>query len=677
VVNLGLLPLGLLPGASDPTGSVAQSQIVNTGDIHITVPGVNNNGLVDSSLGNIASGDYRPGNQMLEPNQSNLSVLLPDATGATQDNPGPTTYTDFPFLDMDPDSSNFVNTDPLVVDLAGNGISLSNWISNDVYFQSNVVFNPATGQAVSDGALHHTSWVNPANGIVVLPVNGQVTDITQTLSEYFKGGHYDASTGHYAPWTDGLAALTSLAVVGATVFSAATSLTDPATGQSYWSELRIWQDSNQDGIAQSSELQSLNALGIASINLVGSGNHGQQIDGNQITTTTTYTTSAGATNEVAAVNLQTDTTGDVTNTASGGVMVTSTPEGGPAPYNTFVAQNASGHTYVVNNGSLTDQTTGALVGTNVTGVFSTTQNDTITVNAADTGTYWLDGGNGADTLTGGAGTNIYLADAQTVVHGGSGFNIVYVNGAQPVNIDLKTDNLQEVIGGSGGGVFNASGTNWNVFIQATGGDNIIIGGTSVDALSGGTGDDLIVGGPGGSVIHAGSGNDVIYGGSGTANGQPNSDIIYSGPGRDAVVLGTNNSEVYDGTGSLTVVGNANGFSVVGFHGSYADYTLTHNSDGSVTVVNINNMDGDGTVTMTNVTALDFNNIEQVRITNAAGMPVNDQLSIGNPAQVTKSGSSYVIAAATLLANDIDYSGKALSIRSPWVAAAWLMAASPA
>jgi hypothetical protein len=44
------------------------------------------------------------------------------------------------------------------------------------------------------------------------------------------------------------------------------------------------------------------------------------------------------------------------------------------------------------------------------------------------------------------------------------------------------------------------------------------------------------------------------------------------------------------------------------------------------------------------------------------MPVSDQLSTANTAQVGLSGNSYVIAAATLLANDIDYSGTAMSVR---------------
>ncbi|WP_316233848.1 S8 family serine peptidase, partial [Bradyrhizobium sp. SZCCHNPS2010] len=142
-----------------------------------------------------------------------------------------------------------------------------------------------------------------------------------------------------------------------------------------------------------------------------------------------------------------------------------------------------------------------------------------------------------------------------------------------------------------------------------------------------------------------------------------SDVIYAGPGNDVVQLGTNNAEVLVGTGTLTVIGNAGGFSVVGFHGSYADYTLSHNADGTITVKNINNMDGDGTVTMKNVTALDFKDISQVPVDSTAGMPVNDRLFTVNASDVTiNTSGQYVISATRLLANDINYAGATLTIR---------------
>lgn len=218
-----------------------------------------------------------------------------------------------------------------------------------------------------------------------------------------------------------------------------------------------------------------------------------------MTNRASYTNSAGKVGEVAAIDLSTDTTGDEFTTATGGVTITSTPEGGPTPTTSFVDQSASAQSYTLSGGTLTDQTSGGnTVGTGLSAVFLTAQGGSITVSPTDTTSYWLGAGTGVGTLTGGAGNTVFLVNAKTVVHGGSGFNIAEVTDTQPVNIDLMKENLQEVIGGQGGGVFNASGTNWNVFIQAPAGNNIIIGGAAYAALAGGTGNDLIEGGPGGS-----------------------------------------------------------------------------------------------------------------------------------------------------------------------------------
>ncbi|WP_159731875.1 S8 family serine peptidase [Methylosinus sp. Ce-a6] len=677
------------------------------------------------------------------------------------------------------------NVDPLLIDLAGAGIGVSNWIGNTVYFDTGV---KTDGSGAPDGLLHHTSWAKPGTGIVALDLNGngKIDDITETLSQFFRGG---ATPGQYA---DGLAALAALAQSGATAFSAATSRIDPATGRSYWSELAVWNDANQNGVTDAGELRTLAQLGVASIGLVGSGNLGETINGSPVTNRTVYTKSDGAQGEVAAVDFQTDAAGAITVTANGGVIVNSLSEGGPTVASTFVSQNATAHSYFVSGGHLTDQTTGASISNSIRAVLSSNQNDVITVDANDTGTYWLGGGTGADTLYGGGGTNVFLVNADTIVHGGTGahsFNIAKVIGAQGRTIDMAATHLQEVVGGVGGDVINASGTTWNVFIQGGEGNNIIIGGAATAAIAGGKGDDLIELGPGGGVVHAGLGNDVIYGGSGSsAMTQPNyvnaggtsnaafverlyngglgreadlggylsyknaldngqvtrvgaassivtsaewqahygtqtnsqfvtsiftnlvgrapssselndfvqalnggqttrgaaleavadnaqslsywgalhpgaSDVIYAGPGNSVVTLGTNNSEVYVGSGTLTVIGNPNGFSVVGFHGSYADYTLAHNADGTITVTNKNSMDGDGSVTMKDVTALDFKDISQVTIAGAAGMPANDYLYTTDPTKVQTDGAGrYVITASTLLANDIDYAGKTLSIR---------------
>ncbi|ACB97247.1 proprotein convertase P-domain-containing protein [Beijerinckia indica] len=764
-----------------PSGFIQGGRVLSSTDMAVIYPNANNDGVFNNSPSGNVAGYNRSANDQLSAPSQNLQDLVGGTVSALQTLSSVSPLFGAALADMASNASSWINTDPLVIGTTSAGITLTNWISNAVYFDTNV--NPTTLQA--DGKLHHTSWVSGGTGIVALDRNGngQIDDITETLSEFFQGG---SNPGHYA---DGLDALKSLAQAGASVFSAATSLTDPTTHQSYWSELRVWLDANQNGVTDAGELKTLNDLGITSINLVGSGNLGESLEGSAVTNRTTYTKSDGSSGAVAAVDFATNTVGDIATSANGGITIQSVPEGGATPSNSFVIKNTSAHAYTLSNGQLIDNTTGqTVIASGTKGVFSTNQNDSIAVASSDPTPYWLGGGTGAATLTGGAGNTVFLINSKTIVHGGTGFNIAEVTDAKPITVDLKTANLQEVIGGAGDGVFNASGTNWNVFIQGGSGNNIIIGGTANDALAGGTGDDLIEAGTGGSVIHAGAGNDVIYGGSGStstaqpayvnagntadisyverlyeggfgreasagelqwcvsvlgngsvdrvtlasyflsnpewqnrfgtqtdaqfvtsvfdnflgrdpsagelaqftqalADGAPRSyalesvadnaqsqtywglhhpgasDVIYGGSGHDTIVLGTNNAVVYAGSGTMTVVGNANGFSTVGLHGSYADYTLTHNADGTITVTNIGHEDGDGTVTMKNVTALDFKDFIQVDIATALGMPVDDTLNTGNASQVTVNASGqYVISAITLLANDLDYAGKSLSIR---------------
>ncbi len=103
--------------------------------------------------------------------------------------------------------------DPLLLDLTGNGIQVSNWIRSPVYFDTGVFEtgdNPTTPQA--DGLQHEDRWAKPGTGIVVLDVNGngKIDDITETVSEFLNAG---PTPGHYA---DGLGALKGLAAAGAT-----------------------------------------------------------------------------------------------------------------------------------------------------------------------------------------------------------------------------------------------------------------------------------------------------------------------------------------------------------------------------------------------------------------------------------------------------------------------------
>jgi hypothetical protein len=437
VFDLGDVPEGTAPYTTDPTSTV-QYAIAGPDD-EVGGTGVNSDGLLDTSVWGNVTGDWRPGNQVLGLPENSLDDQVTGFADTSQDYSS-ITY-GAPLSDYSSLANSWLDIDPLVLDLNGDGISLSNWISNSVYFDTNVTYDSSTGTYVADGEEHHTSWVNASDGILVFDPGstpGPITNITQTLSEFFQGGSY----------ANGFGALATLATPGATAFSAATSLTDPNTGQLYWNELYVWQDANQDGVSQPSELESLASLGVTSISLEPAGNEGQEINGSAVTASATYSTATGQ-YEIDSIDLQTDTTGDVATTADGGVEIESIPEGGPTPTSTFVDKNTASQSLYVSDGTITGSL-GTITGSGgapITAIFSTSENDTITIAPTDTGDYWIGGGSGADTLTGGAGNTVFLVNAATVIHGGSGFNIAQVIDDAPADIDLmKATPIHLIIG---------------------------------------------------------------------------------------------------------------------------------------------------------------------------------------------------------------------------------------
>jgi hypothetical protein len=110
------------------------------------------------------------------------------------------------------------------------------------------------------------------------------------VSVKFNGGTFAA----------GIAALASLAQSGATSFSRATSLTNAATGNLYFDDLRVWVDA--DAVTDTGELKTLDDLDITSISLTSAGNQGVSISGNDVVNETTYTTSGGTTGVVASAS---------------------------------------------------------------------------------------------------------------------------------------------------------------------------------------------------------------------------------------------------------------------------------------------------------------------------------------------------------------------------------------
>jgi hypothetical protein len=168
---------------------------------------------------------------------------------------------------------------PIILDLNGDGVktlSISDGVKFDMF---------------ADGKTVQTGWVSSGDGLLVMDRNqdGQIND----GSEFF-GSSTTLANGQKAP--DGYAALREL-----------DSSQDGVINQddAVFNELRVWVDSNSDGVTESGELKSLSSLGITQIDLqatVGAGTD----NGNVLGLTSTYQTTDGATHAAADVWFATD-----------------------------------------------------------------------------------------------------------------------------------------------------------------------------------------------------------------------------------------------------------------------------------------------------------------------------------------------------------------------------------
>ncbi|MDF3836227.1 calcium-binding protein [Cupriavidus basilensis] len=179
---------------------------------------------------------------------------------------------------------------PLVLDLDDRGIELTAMDRSQARFDANMT-----------GAAKPLGWVGRTNGILVFDRNGN--GVVDDAGEWF-GQHFSAS-GQPTAGLTGFQALGTLAQAGATTFSRGTARVDPKTGQSYFDELQVWVDANQDGRTDAGELRSLASLGITSIDLVAQPVN-RNVEGNVIASRAGYTTSDGKRHTIEDVGLATE-----------------------------------------------------------------------------------------------------------------------------------------------------------------------------------------------------------------------------------------------------------------------------------------------------------------------------------------------------------------------------------
>jgi Ca2+-binding RTX toxin-like protein len=156
---------------------------------------------------------------------------------------------------------------PVILDLDGNGVSVAPLGTSSASFDM-------TG----DGRPVPTAWAAPGDGFLAIDLDGSgIIDQAKQIE--------------FTQWAPGTTSdMQALRQVFDTNHNGELDPND-----ALWSDFRIWQDANGDGISNPGEVRTLDQLGITSINLNPTGPAQQFSDGSVISGLSSYTRSDGTT----------------------------------------------------------------------------------------------------------------------------------------------------------------------------------------------------------------------------------------------------------------------------------------------------------------------------------------------------------------------------------------------
>ncbi|UZE48465.1 hypothetical protein ONR75_27305 [Rhodopseudomonas sp. P2A-2r] len=162
-------------------------------------------------------------------------------------------------------------TDPLVLDLDGDGLELTRPDAANVYFDVD-----------HDGFAERTAWVSGDDGLLARDLNGN--GIIDDSSELFGDNSHS----------------------GFSVLATLDSNHDGKinTADSAFASLRVWRDLNGNGVTDAGELKTLAETGIAEISLSTSTPAHGSIRGNTVTAEATFTRADGTTSTIGDTILQ-------------------------------------------------------------------------------------------------------------------------------------------------------------------------------------------------------------------------------------------------------------------------------------------------------------------------------------------------------------------------------------
>jgi len=413
------------------------------------------------------------------------------------------------------------NGKPLIIDLDGDGIEIT--------ADRNVSFDMD-----GDGFLEQTSWAAADDGFLVIDLNEDGTRGT--------GDNKIDQTKELilSKWHDNILA-SDLQGLGTFDEARRGGNGDGVLDaqDSVWTELKIWQDADQDGEADSGELKNLSDLGISQIDL--SYDDGTEFLDESNDVSIFGSTLLGTSSLIRDGVVVEGVVGDVSlsytaqgwrriETSSGFAIELET--GGELQY---VELDGTGSAHV----NLDDLGLDGVTGDDRANLLDASDlNRAIQVSGGD-GNDTISGGEeadilsgdgGSDLINGGAGDDVVFFDAlDSVVSGGAGFDVAValdfdeiddsgnlVRSALGVSLDWGASDFEVVEGGDGADLITNSVANaGSISISAGAGNDTIVGGEGNDALAGESGNDSIVGGAGDDSLSSGEGDDTLSGGMGS------------------------------------------------------------------------------------------------------------------------------------------------------------------
>ncbi|MGY3015556.1 subtilisin-like proprotein convertase family protein/Ca2+-binding RTX toxin-like protein [Pseudomonas sp. TE6283] len=567
---------------------------------------LNKTDFASTQMASLTSGGIRPGEMQLDPNarpNSHLSKFYLDQPS--------TSGFDFSLRNavtlngLSAMTTRNTYVDPLLLDLGGEGVRMTD-LSDAVLFDTD-----------HSGTLKRSAWADRKTGMLVIDDgSGQVKDVSQMFSEYYKGKAGVNGAAGEARFKDGFAALASEDGNGDGIIDAR----DPI-----WNQLRVWVDASHDARVDRGELKTLTELGITQINVRAAGTPGESRDGSRVLARGSFVI-GGNTREALAVDFLGDPVSSSTTRQSNGLRVTSSSDGA----------TTTAYSSTSTQGEHLDAT--AL---GVNNLYGGSGDDRLTASASGS---WLVGGGGSNTYVGGAGDDVFVisaSDNPQNIQGNGGRDTALIVGDQGVELNMAKAGLTIAQGGRGDDVIR-SGGGAGVFIKGGEGNATLIGGAGNDVLVGGSGHNTLIGGSGKAVIYAGPNGDLIYASAGGS-------IIHAGGGNDVIHGGAGDDVIEVGHGNARIDGGA-GTNLVSLHGKYGEYRITHTSNGYQVADNLAGRDG--TVQLRNIHKLNFADISAVDLSQPNAMPVADVLRQDKDGQRFDRNRSHLIAASSLLANDL-------------------------